>query len=155
MSQTRYEVVLSPRAKRAIERDLPEAVAFAVVALLYGPLAEDPYRDRQAPSLGDYGLVVGASGVSTASSTRSTRTGFWCASCASLTELTCTADAITDRSARATEAVCLCGMSPSDTDLNPHGFHGRWGFSQLQRRHVRSIAEGLHPRASAVRLLNL
>jgi hypothetical protein len=44
MSQTRYEVVLSPRAKRAIERDLPEAVAFAVVAFLYGPLAEDPYR---------------------------------------------------------------------------------------------------------------
>jgi mRNA interferase RelE/StbE len=44
MSQTRYEVVLSPRAKRAIERDLPEAVAFAVVDFLYGPLAEDPYR---------------------------------------------------------------------------------------------------------------
>ncbi len=44
MSQTRYEVVLSPRAKRAIERDLPEAVAVAVVDFLYGPLAEDPYR---------------------------------------------------------------------------------------------------------------
>ena len=44
MSQTRYEVVLSPRAKRAIARDLPEAVAFAVVGFLYGPLAEDPYR---------------------------------------------------------------------------------------------------------------
>src|SRR3954454_14809412 len=119
MSQTRYEVVLSPRAKRAIERDLPEAVAFAVVAFLYGPLAEDPYRDRQAPSPGDYGLVVGASGVSTASSTRSTRTGFWCASCASLTELTCTADAITDRSARATETVCVCGMSPLGHRVHP------------------------------------
>jgi mRNA interferase RelE/StbE len=44
MSQTRYEVVLSPRAKRALERDLPEAVAFAVVDFLYGSLAEDPYR---------------------------------------------------------------------------------------------------------------
>jgi hypothetical protein len=44
MSQTRYEVVLSPRANRAIERDLPEAVAVAVVDFLYGPLAEDPYR---------------------------------------------------------------------------------------------------------------
>jgi mRNA interferase RelE/StbE len=44
MSQTRYEVVLSPRAKRAIERDLPEAIAFAVVGFLYGPLDEDPYR---------------------------------------------------------------------------------------------------------------
>jgi mRNA interferase RelE/StbE len=44
VSQTRYEVVLSPRAKRAIEQDLPEAVAVAVVDFLYGPLAEDPYR---------------------------------------------------------------------------------------------------------------
>jgi len=39
-----YTVVLSPSAKRAIERDLPEAVAIAVVDFLYGPLAEDPYR---------------------------------------------------------------------------------------------------------------
>lgn len=44
MTGTRYEVVLSPGAKRAIERDLPEAVAVAVVDFLYGPLAEDPYR---------------------------------------------------------------------------------------------------------------
>ena len=32
------------RVKRAIERDVPEAVAFAVVDFPYGPLAEDPYR---------------------------------------------------------------------------------------------------------------
>src|SRR3954464_12602486 len=108
MSHTRYEVVLSPRAKRAIERDLPEAVAFAVVDFLYGPLAEEPYRDRQAPSLGDYGLLGRRAGVRTASSPRSPRTGCWCASCASLTELTVTADAIIDRSARATETVCVC-----------------------------------------------
>ena len=44
MRPTRYAVVLSHRAKRAIERDLPEAVAIAVVDFLYGPLAEDPYR---------------------------------------------------------------------------------------------------------------
>jgi mRNA interferase RelE/StbE len=44
MSPTRYSVVLSRRAKRAVERDLPEAVAIAVVDFLYGPLAEDPYR---------------------------------------------------------------------------------------------------------------
>jgi mRNA interferase RelE/StbE len=44
VTQARYEVVLSPRAKRAIERDLPEAVAMAVVDFLYDPLAEDPYR---------------------------------------------------------------------------------------------------------------
>jgi mRNA-degrading endonuclease RelE of RelBE toxin-antitoxin system len=44
VSQPRYTVVLSPSAKRAIERDLPEAVAVAVVDFLYGALAEDPYR---------------------------------------------------------------------------------------------------------------
>jgi mRNA interferase RelE/StbE len=44
MSAGRYTVLLSPGAKRAIERDLPEAVAAAVVDFLYGPLAEDPYH---------------------------------------------------------------------------------------------------------------
>ena len=41
---TVYRVVLSAVAKRAIERDLPEAVAAAVVDFLYGALAADPYR---------------------------------------------------------------------------------------------------------------
>jgi mRNA-degrading endonuclease RelE of RelBE toxin-antitoxin system len=44
MSRGPYTVLLAPGAKRAIERDLPQAVAAAVVDLLYGPLAEDPYR---------------------------------------------------------------------------------------------------------------
>lgn len=45
MSQPRaYTVVLSAAAKRAIERDLPEAVAVAVVDFLFGPLADDPHR---------------------------------------------------------------------------------------------------------------
>ena len=44
MSAPRYTILLSPAAKRAIERDLPEAVAAAVVDFLYGPLAEDPHR---------------------------------------------------------------------------------------------------------------
>lgn len=44
MSRVPYTVLLSPGAQRAIERDLPEAVAVAVVDFLYGPLAEDPYR---------------------------------------------------------------------------------------------------------------
>ena len=44
MTAARYTVLLSPAAKRAIERDLPEAVAAAVVDFLYGPLAEDPHR---------------------------------------------------------------------------------------------------------------
>lgn len=45
MSQSRtYTVVLSAATKRAIERDLPEAVAVAVVDFLFGPLAADPHR---------------------------------------------------------------------------------------------------------------
>lgn len=44
MSHGRHTVVLSAGAKRAIEQDLPEAVAVAVVDFLYGPLAEDPRR---------------------------------------------------------------------------------------------------------------
>ena len=39
-----YTVVLSAAAKRAVERDLPERVAVAVVDFLYGPLAADPHR---------------------------------------------------------------------------------------------------------------
>ena len=39
-----YTVILSAAAKRAIERDLPEAVAAAVVDFLFGPLAANPYR---------------------------------------------------------------------------------------------------------------
>jgi mRNA interferase RelE/StbE len=39
-----YTVVLSAAAKRAIERDLPGAVAVAVVDFLFGPLAADPHR---------------------------------------------------------------------------------------------------------------
>ena len=36
--------MLAPAARRAVERDLPEAVAAAVVGFLYGPLAESPQR---------------------------------------------------------------------------------------------------------------
>jgi len=39
-----YTVVLSAAAKHAIERDLPQAVAAAVVDFLFGPLAADPHR---------------------------------------------------------------------------------------------------------------
>ncbi|MCZ2816190.1 type II toxin-antitoxin system RelE family toxin [Modestobacter sp. VKM Ac-2984] len=42
--QQTFTVVLSAAAKRAIERDLPEAVAVAVVDFLFGPLAADPHR---------------------------------------------------------------------------------------------------------------
>lgn len=40
----KYTVILSGAAKRAVERDLPEAVAAAVVDFLSGPLAADPHR---------------------------------------------------------------------------------------------------------------
>jgi mRNA interferase RelE/StbE len=39
-----YEVVVTPRARRAIEHDLPEAVAAAAVEFIYGALRENPYR---------------------------------------------------------------------------------------------------------------
>jgi mRNA interferase RelE/StbE len=39
-----YTVVLSSAAKRATERDLPEAVAAAVVDFLFRSRAADPYR---------------------------------------------------------------------------------------------------------------
>jgi mRNA interferase RelE/StbE len=39
-----YTVVLSAAAKRAIERELPEVVAVAVVDFLFGPLAANPHR---------------------------------------------------------------------------------------------------------------
>ena len=44
MNERRHTVLLSPGAKRAIELDLPESVAVAVVDFLYGALADDPYR---------------------------------------------------------------------------------------------------------------
>lgn len=39
-----YTILLSPRARRALEVDLPEAVAAACAAFIVGPLAENPQR---------------------------------------------------------------------------------------------------------------
>ena len=44
MSSDRYEVILAPRARRAIERDLPESVATAAVEFIYGALRDNPRR---------------------------------------------------------------------------------------------------------------
>ncbi|MFT4030045.1 MAG: type II toxin-antitoxin system RelE/ParE family toxin [Protaetiibacter sp.] len=41
---TRYEVRVTPPARRAIEFDLPEKVAAAAVEFIYGALAENPRR---------------------------------------------------------------------------------------------------------------
>ena len=40
----RYEIELTPSARRAVNHDLPESVVAAVIAFLRGPLAENPYR---------------------------------------------------------------------------------------------------------------
>lgn len=39
-----YEIRLSPRAGRALQRELPERIATAVAAFLFGPIAENPRR---------------------------------------------------------------------------------------------------------------
>ncbi|SNS23291.1 mRNA-degrading endonuclease RelE, toxin component of the RelBE toxin-antitoxin system [Geodermatophilus pulveris] len=44
MTGPRRYTVLPAAAKGAVERDLPEPVAVAVVDFLYGSLAADPYR---------------------------------------------------------------------------------------------------------------
>lgn len=39
-----YEVILSPRARKALSDELPEAVAVACFEFIAGPLAENPRR---------------------------------------------------------------------------------------------------------------
>jgi mRNA interferase RelE/StbE len=39
-----YEVILSPRARKALSEELPEAVAAACFEFITGPLAENPRR---------------------------------------------------------------------------------------------------------------
>ena len=39
-----YRILLSPRARRALQADLPEAVAAACAEFIFGPLAENPHR---------------------------------------------------------------------------------------------------------------
>ncbi|CAN5758637.1 type II toxin-antitoxin system RelE/ParE family toxin [soil metagenome] len=44
MSEARYEIVVTAPAARAIQENLPEPVAFAVVDFITGPLLENPRR---------------------------------------------------------------------------------------------------------------
>lgn len=39
-----YGIAFSPRARRALDQDLPEAVAAACAEFIFGPLAENPHR---------------------------------------------------------------------------------------------------------------
>ena len=64
---TPYRIRLTPPARRAIERDLPEKVAAAAVEFVYGALAENPHRvgkplrgplaPRYAARRGDYRVI--------------------------------------------------------------------------------------------------
>ena len=44
MSDARYEIVVTDPAARAIQESLPEAIAFAVIEFITGPLLENPQR---------------------------------------------------------------------------------------------------------------
>ncbi len=113
-----------PVVPRAIERDLPEAVANAVVYFLYGPLAEDPYSSA-SPCASSRRATGRPGAASTASSTRSTTTRCWSASCDSHIGSTSTADELPLKhdpsSARELEPCAYVRCRPSDTELNPHG----------------------------------
>lgn len=44
MNDARYELVVASPAARAIRETLPEAVAYAVIDFITGPLLENPKR---------------------------------------------------------------------------------------------------------------
>ncbi|HKZ29801.1 MAG TPA: type II toxin-antitoxin system RelE/ParE family toxin [Acidimicrobiia bacterium] len=44
MTTGRYEIIVSAPAARAIRESLPEAVAFAVIEFITGPLLDNPRR---------------------------------------------------------------------------------------------------------------
>lgn len=49
MTESRYEIVVTVPAVRAIRETLPEAVAFAVIDFITGPLLDNP---RRVPGVG-------------------------------------------------------------------------------------------------------
>ena len=55
MTGERYELVISPTARRQLAEDLPEPVAFAAYDLIVGPLLDNPHRvgKRLRPPLDD------------------------------------------------------------------------------------------------------
>ena len=44
MTESRHDIVVTARAARAIRETLPEAVAFAVIDFVTGPLLDNPRR---------------------------------------------------------------------------------------------------------------
>jgi mRNA interferase RelE/StbE len=55
VSDERYQLVISPTARRQLTEILPEAVAFAAHEFIVGPLLENPHRvgKRLNPPLAD------------------------------------------------------------------------------------------------------
>lgn len=55
MTRQRYELVISPTARRQVTERLPESVAFAAYDFIVGPLLDNPQRvgKRLHPPLGD------------------------------------------------------------------------------------------------------
>lgn len=55
MSDARYELVISPTARRQLAEGLPESVAFAAYEFIIGPLLVNPHRvgKRLEPPLSD------------------------------------------------------------------------------------------------------
>ena len=55
MTADRYELVISPTARRQLTEHLPESVAFAAYELIVGPLLDNPQRvgKRLRPPLDD------------------------------------------------------------------------------------------------------
>lgn len=55
MSDDRFELVISPTARRQLTDSLPESVAFAAYEFISGPLLENPLRvgKRLGPPLAD------------------------------------------------------------------------------------------------------
>lgn len=67
MTEGRYELIISPTARRQLTEHLPESVAFASYEFIIGPLLENPYRvgmrlrppldDRRSARLGTYRVL--------------------------------------------------------------------------------------------------
>ena len=67
MTDERYELVISPTARRQLTEKLPEPVAFAAHEFIVGPLQNNPYRvgqrlrppldDRQSARRGTYRVI--------------------------------------------------------------------------------------------------
>ena len=55
MTHARYQLVITPTARRQLAEQLPDSVAFAAYEFIMGPLLENPHRvgKRLRPPLAD------------------------------------------------------------------------------------------------------